>query len=229
MYLTVVKHNKNLRVDTESGAFLIFVCTLFFIAFINFIKYNLAYEMESEKSMWNIDKVPCIATRRLILNEITISDIPQYNDIIMDCERNRFWGYDDTAGIEGEIKNDSFYNVAKEDFKNKECVNFAIRLKKLPDNGETTIFPMIGEAVLYDFKGEQAELGLRISSRYEGHGLGMEGFYAVLNWALDTGFLKKVVAKCFKENMPSYKMLSHDMDFIGRNETFYFFKKEKGK
>lgn len=197
--------------------------------------------------MWNIDKIPCITTKRLILNEIETEDIPNYNAIVLDRERNEFWGYDDIAGVEGEITENSFFNIVREDFKNRDCLNFAIRLKpkenlstsnkqpiKCEDDcllikGEANRLEMIGEAVLYDFKDNQGELGLRISSDYAGFGLGVEGFYGVLKWALETDFLDKVVAKCFKGNKPSFKMLSCGMDFVGRDDTFYFFKKEKGK
>jgi RimJ/RimL family protein N-acetyltransferase len=106
--------------------------------------------------------------------------------------------------------------VAKRDFENKLAVNFAVRL-----DGK-----LIGEAVLYsfDYKGS-AELGCRIDSKYAGLGYGKEAFAAVADWALYQVNLNRVVAKCFKENQASYKMLSSCMRKIGEDETFFRFEK----
>ena len=37
--------------------------------------------------------------------------------------------------------------------------------------------------------------------------------------------LERVVAKCFKENAPSYRMLSSCMRKKGEDETFFYFEK----
>ena len=44
-------------------------------------------------------------------------------------------------------------------------------------------------------------------------------------WALYKVHLTRVVAKCFKENQPSYKMLSSCMRKNGEDETFFYFEK----
>ena len=46
------------------------------------------------------------------------------------------------------------------------------------------------------------------------------------DWALYKVHLSKVVAKCFKENQASYKMLSSCMRKSGEDETFYHFEKQ---
>ena len=106
--------------------------------------------------------------------------------------------------------------MTRHDFANKLAVNFAIRL-----DGK-----FIGEAVLYnfDYKGA-AELGCRIDAAYAGHGYGTEAFAAVADWGLYRVHLSKVVAKCFKENQASYKMLSSCMRKKGEDETFFYFEK----
>lgn len=59
----------------------------------------------------------------------------------------------------GELTEDYFLSVAREDFRRRQAVNFAVRL-----DGK-----LIGEAVLYhfDWRGG-AELGCRIAPAYAG-------------------------------------------------------------
>ena len=120
------------------------------------------------------------------------------------------------GGLGGEVQERSFFEVAKRDFENRLAVNFALRL-----DGK-----FIGEAVLYNFDGRgSAELGCRVDSAYAGHGYGTEAFAAVADWGLYKLQLSRVVAKCFKENTASYKMLSSCMRRNGEDETFYYFEK----
>ena len=106
--------------------------------------------------------------------------------------------------------------MAREDFRLRRCVNFAVRL------GED----FIGEAVLYnpDWQGGM-ELGCRIAPAYAGCGYGTEAFAAAADWALYGLGLARVVAKCFKENGPSYNMLSSCMRETGQDETYFYFEK----
>lgn len=107
-------------------------------------------------------------------------------------------------------------DVANRDFKNRQAANFAVRL-----DGK-----LIGEAVLYRFDCRGgAELGCRIDKAYAGFGYGTEAFTAVAEWALYKVHLSRVVAKCFKENQASYKMLSSCMRKKGEDETFFYFEK----
>lgn len=164
----------------------------------------------------HVEELPVLKTERLTLSALTEADIPAYNALVLDQGRNRWWGYDDVGGLGGPVEEDSFYRVAKRDFENKLAANFAVRL-----DGK-----LIGEAVLYsfDYRGS-AELGCRIDSAYAGHGYGAEAFAAVADWALYQVNLNRVVAKCFKENQASYKMLSSCMRKTGEDETFYRFEK----
>ena len=164
----------------------------------------------------HVREIPELKTARLTLSALTEADIPAYNALVLDGDRNRWWGYDDVGGLGGPVEEDSFYQVARRDFENKLAANFAIRL-----DGQ-----FIGEAVLYsfDYKGT-AELGCRIDSKFAGHGYGAEAFAAVADWALYKVNLNRVVAKCFKENHASYKMISACMRKIGEDETFYRFEK----
>jgi len=164
----------------------------------------------------HLDRVPRLESSRLVLDGIGTADAPAYDRLCLDDERNRWWGYDYRKDLKGELKAGYFLRVARRDFKNKLAVNFAVRL-----NGE-----FIGEAVLYnfDYKGS-AELGCRIFPEYAGHGYGAEAFRRAAEWSLYELGLTRLVAKCFRENEASYKMLSACMTRRGEDETFYHFEK----
>ena len=105
---------------------------------------------------------------------------------------------------------------AKADFAARRAVNFAVRQKG----------KLIGEVVLYrpDFRGG-FEQGCRIAPAYAGHGYGTEAFAAAADWALYHLGLARVVAKCFKENAASHKMLASCMRPSGEDETYFYFEK----
>lgn len=161
-------------------------------------------------------EIPALRTERLTLTALREEDITAYNALVLDGERNRWWGYDDVAGLGGPVEERSFFEVAARDFENQQAVNFAVRLEG----------KLIGEAVLYRFDCRGgAELGCRIAAEYAGKGYGTEAFAAVADWALYTLHMDRVVAKCFKENEASYKMLSSCMRRRGEDETYYYFEK----
>lgn len=160
--------------------------------------------------------IPELKTERLTLSALEEADIPAYNALVLDGERNRWWGYDDAGSLGGPATERSFFEVARRDFENQTAVNFAVRL-----DGK-----LIGEAVLYRFDCRGgAELGCRIDKAYAGHGYGTEAFTAVAEWALYKVHLSRVVAKCYKENHASYKMLAACMRKSGEDETFFYFEK----
>ncbi len=176
-------------------------------------KYRFEPKNELQKYQGTI---PQLQTERLTLSALTEEDIPAYNALVLDNERNRWWGYDDVGGLGGPVEERSFFNVAKTDFENRMAVNFAVRL-----DGK-----LIGEAVLYRFDCRgSAELGCRIDAAYAGHGYGTEAFAAVADWGLYRLQLSQVVAKCFKENDASFRMLSSCMRKNGEDETFFYFEK----
>ena len=172
--------------------------------------------LELRNEFWGMEEVPSFESERLVITALREEDKAAYNALCLDDERNRLWGYDYRDDLEGDLTEDYFLAVAREDFKNRQAVNFALRL-----DGK-----FIGEAVLYrfDYKGG-AELGCRIAGEYAAHGYGREAFAAVADWALYTLGLSEVVAKCSKENEASRKMLSSCMRPNGEDETFFYFKK----
>ena len=163
-----------------------------------------------------LDTVPVLKTGRLILDGLREEDKAAYNRLCLDDERNRWWGYDYRDDLEGELTEDYFLNAAREDFRNKLEMSFAVRLEG----------KFIGEAVLhhFDYRGG-AELGCRILPEYAGNGYGAEAFRRVAEWSLCTLGLRCLRGKCFHENGASRRMLESCMRPSGEDETFLYFEK----
>ena len=163
-----------------------------------------------------LTEIPAIETPRLQLSAFTEADKPAYNALCLDDERNRWWGYDYHDDLQGELTEDYFLDVTRQDFAARSAVNWAVRLEGR----------CIGEAVLYnhDWRGGM-ELGCRIAPEYAGHGYGTEAFAAAADWALYSLGLRKVVAKCFHENTASQKMLGSCMRRSGEDEKFIYYEK----
>ena len=163
-----------------------------------------------------LDKIPLLTSERLTLDAMNEGDKEAYNRLCLDDERNRWWGYDYRKDLKGELTEDYFLEVTKQDFQNKLAVNFAIRREGT----------FIGEAVLYnfDYKGS-AELGCRILPEYAGNGYGAEAFRRAAEWSIYQLGLYRLKGKCYKENEVSRKMLSACMRPDGEDETFYYFEK----
>ncbi|WP_241426717.1 GNAT family N-acetyltransferase [Dysosmobacter acutus] len=180
------------------------------------VKLAPKYCFEPANELIHVPQIPELRTQRLTLSAITQEDAEPYYKLCMDRDRNRWWGYDDPAGVEGELCEDSFLRIAQADFEKRRAVNFAVRLEG----------KMIGEAILYrfDYRGG-AELGCRIAPEYAGHGYGTEAFTAVAEWGLYKVHLARIVAKCFHENEASRKMLASCMRPNGQDDTFYYFQK----
>ena len=175
------------------------------------------YCFDVENELYALDAIPTLNTERLTLSAFTSADRDAYNRLCLDDERNRWWGYDYRDDWKGEPLEEYFLNVTREDFANHTAVNFAVRL-----DGKC-----IGEAVLYRFDGRGgAELGCRIAPEYAHNGYGTEAFAAVADWGLYELQLAHVVAKCYKENAASFRMLSSCMRKSGEDETFFYFNKE---
>lgn len=167
------------------------------------------------KNEWeNVKKFPTIKTERLILDAVKKEDAEAYFDLCTDDERNKYWGYDYKKDLKCELYPEYFYDVQKEDKKNKMCFSFAVRLQG----------KMIGEGVLYRFTCTgRAEAGMRIDKKYAGHGYGREAFSALVDWALYGLGLTEVVSKCYHENAASFAMLSSKMKFVGKDDVFNYF------
>ena len=171
--------------------------------------------MKVKNELYHVEKIPVIETERLTLDAITEADIPVYNRLCLDDERNRYWGYDYRRDCENPDE-DYFYLDQKKDFGSSTAMNFAVRLAGT----------FIGELILYhfDFHGG-AELGIRLLPEYEGHGYATEAYAAACDYALYGIGMYEVRGKCYRENLPSKKMLSAVMRKVSEDETYLYFKK----
>ena len=175
------------------------------------VRIDVGTELDS------LTRIPTVKSERLTLTPLRPADRDDYNALCLDDDRNRWWGYDYRADLgDALLTDDYFLSVAKADFAARRAVNFAVRLKG----------KLIGEVVLYnpDFRGG-FEQGCRIAPAYAGHGYGTEAFAAAAEWALYHLGLTRVVAKCFKENEASHRMLASCMRPSGEDGTYFYFEK----
>lgn len=175
------------------------------------------YCFRVKNELHQLAALPTLKTPRLTLSPFTEDDRAAYNALCLDDERNRYWGYDYRQDWHGEPLDEYFLAVTRQDFAARLAANFAVRL-----DGKC-----IGEAVLYRFDGRGgAELGCRIAPEYAHHGYGAEAFVAAAEWGIYRLHLIHIVAKCYKENEASRRMLSACMRPAGEDETFYYFDKQ---
>ena len=172
--------------------------------------------IEAKNELTELEKIPTLTSERLTLDELGEQDREVYQRLCLDDDRNRWWGYDYRTDLQGELTEGYFLAVARCDFDRRLAVNFAVRLDGV----------FIGEAVLYDFDYRgSAELGCRILPEYARHGYRAEAFRCVAEWSLYRLGLRRLRAKCCRENQPSYRMLSACMCPAGEDEQFYYFEK----
>ena len=164
-----------------------------------------------------LKRIPTIKSERLTLGEIKKADIKEYYRLCTDEELNKYWGYDYRKDLEWELYESYFYDVAKNDFKTRNGVNFAIR-----KDGK-----FIGETVIYElnFRGE-CKIGVRILPEYGGHGYGKEAFERTVKYALYGLGIKKVISSCYKENEASVKMHEKLMRKTGEDKERYYYERE---
>ncbi|MBQ3115902.1 MAG: GNAT family N-acetyltransferase [Clostridia bacterium] len=157
-----------------------------------------------------------IKTPRLIIDDITEKDKQAYFDLYTDEQLNRWWGYDYREDLgENAPTPEYFYCFMQSLKEKKEEYSFAIR-----HDGK-----MIGELVLYNFNEDQsAEMGFRLSKDYQGQGFAYEGANALKDYAFNQLKVKALKTKCFKQNIPS-KRLIEKLGFSKFEESdthFYF-------
>ena len=172
------------------------------------------YGVKVFNDLSEISEIPQIFTNRLLLNAFTPKDAKKYFELSTNKVINKYWGYDYSESCDAPDTN-FFYEDQLNDFKNRMALNLAIRYKG----------SLAGEVILYnfDYRNSSAEVGIRLFPEFEGKGLGNEAFGAVSGYALYTLGLSYVKAKCFKENLPSQKMLLKSMKLTDEDEKFYYF------
>ena len=164
----------------------------------------------------NVKEIPSITTERLVIDAITEGDIDDFNKLCLDGEHNKFWSASNQEDL-NPTNREHFFKAVLKDFKNKVSLSLAIR-----NEGK-----FIGEVIIneFDYKGS-ANLSIRILPEYTSMGFGKEAFCAVSNFALYDLGLYSVTAYCYKENLPSFNLLTSCMTQIGEDDKYYYFKKE---
>lgn len=164
----------------------------------------------------NLKKIPTVKGENgLSLTPILEKDIPDYNRLCLDDERNRWWGYDYRTDCPNP-SHDYFYKDQKRDFMNRMALNFAIR-----KDGK-----FVGEVILYNFNFRgAAEIGVRILPEADGQKIGRDAFGLAANYAIYKLELTEIRGKCCKGNIASEKMLSSLMQKSGEDETYLYYRK----
>ena len=175
------------------------------------------YDLDVENILFTVSAPPCINTERLTLDAITERDAEVYGRLCLDDTHNRYWGYDYRDDTHGETADGAYFCcVAGEDFEARRAMSLAVRY-----DGR-----MIGEVVLYDLDGRgSGELGVRILPEYGHRGYGREAFAAFADWALYTLGIPRLVAKCFRQNTASERLLASCMRKVSEDDTMLYFEK----
>lgn len=180
------------------------------------------YIVHIDAPIKRVETLPEIDAKSVVLTPFRKTDKKAYLDLNLDIENNRYWGYDyrKDGGITEPLTEDTFYNDTMFDIEVGDSINFAIRKSR---DGE-----MIGEVILWNFTADNyCELGCRIKHCYHNLGYGKAAFKAAADFAEKTLGLK-VYAKCFHENLPSYKMItSSGFTPSYKTETHQYFSRKE--
>ncbi len=171
------------------------------------------YTVRIRNELSAVDRVPELTSERLTYGPIRREDREAYNRLCLDDERNRYWGYDYRTDCPNPDA-DYFLADQKKDFTTRTTLTLGIRLEG----------SFIGEVILhnFDYRG-RAEIGIRILPEYGGNGYAREALKTVLSYALYTVGLDAVVARCHKENLTSFNLLSAVMRREGEDGDFVRF------
>ncbi|MBO7214642.1 MAG: GNAT family N-acetyltransferase [Clostridia bacterium] len=149
--------------------------------------------VEVKKPM-KIKSPPTLKGERVVLSKITSGDKEFYHKLYTAKTLNRYWGYD----YKKDIKNptaDAFFNLQKNDFKNKNNLCLLIREKSLKTP--------IGEIVFHNFSyDKKVEIGVRLLKKYHGKGYAKESLQLAISYAVNKLKLTPV-AKCYHQNKSS--------------------------
>ena len=145
------------------------------------------------------------------LEDITIDDKELYYKLYTDEDLNKYWGYDYKTDAPKNPTIDYFFDFCELLKLAKEEYSYAIKLK-----GE-----MIGEFVLHGFEENGFEIGFRIFKEHHGNGYVKDVIKSFINYAkthVKPNFIK---AKCFKQNLASYNLLTKCGFNNYTNDEFY--------
>ena len=181
----------------------------------NPIKKETKYQLNFDSLLYNFNP-PILSNDNICLTPINENDKEDYYKISI-SETNKYYGYnyEKDLYLSNPINSDSFYNSLIFDKQIGDSISFGIRLN--PNSN------LIGECVLWHFTKTSIEIGIRLIKDYHNRGIGTKAFSILAKYAKEH-FKTKIIAKCYKENKNSYKMIiaSGFKETKYDNEYYYF-------
>ena len=175
------------------------------------------YAVTPRRVIEELEAPPELLTERLLIKPIPDADVHPYGRLARDLERNRYWGWNwRTAWTgEGDPRDTWFLEIARTDFAKRIELDLGLYL------GDE----LVGECVFHNFTYDNTvELGVRLLPEHEHHGYATEAMRAMADYALCYWGLEKVVAKCYRDNLPSKKMLvASGLRPDHEDDTFFYF------
>ncbi len=175
------------------------------------------------KTLFDKIKSPIfIKTERLSIQDFTELDKNDYARLYLDQEINKWWGYDYREDLkDGEPTPEYFYSFQKKLKAVKE--EYALAVKEAGK--------LVGELVLhsFDFNGG-VEIGFRFFKEHQGKGFALESALALKEYCFEFLGADAVKSRCFKENLPSKKLIEKlGLKKFKESETHYFFAQKNKK
>lgn len=142
----------------------------------------------------NLNTFPTLTTERLILRQLSDSDVPEIFLLRSDTLINKYLDRQPSKTIEDALK-------FIEKIKNNSLSYWAITQK---DNEK-----LIGTICLFGFSEEQkkCEIGYELLTAYQGKGMMSEAAKKIITYAIQTLGLKTIDAYTHKDNQSSTKLL----------------------
>ena len=148
------------------------------------------------------------------------SDKDAYFSLYTDHELNKWWGYDYKEDLKGQAESPEYFYKFQQSLKDvKEEYALAVKI------GDQ----MIGELVLHNFDYfGGVEMGFRFFREHQGKGYAKESANALKEYAFNILGAKKVKSRCYKENLPSKKLIERlGLKKSGEDSTHYYFAVDK--
>ena len=157
-----------------------------------------------------------IKTERLTISDIAPEDKENYYKLYTDENLNKWWGYDYQEDLKGQTASPEYFYKFQQSLKEvKEEYALAVKKDDI----------MIGELVLHNFDYfGGVEIGFRFFKDYQGQGYALESAGAIKEFAFGVLGAKKVKSRCYKENLPSKKLIERlGLKKCDEDGTHYYF------
>lgn len=151
---------------------------------------------------------PILATERLTLRQLRITDKQEVFTLRSDSEINKYLDRQLSNTID-DARN--FINKVNENVDKNASLYWAITLN------DSNLFT--GTCCLYGFsnENEKCEIGYELLTRFQGKGIMKEALIKVIDYAFNTIKVQKIEAFIHKENLPSIKLLEQ-LSFLTSDE-----------